>query len=110
MKRTVHMKRPGGSIPGRPLPSGKPSIIALKVGRNEIDQIDLDCAMANGSVARLFAHGKLVLEPVPAVQQPPVPPVAPKARPAVAPKAEPVTVPETPASKAEAKEAGRPAR
>lgn len=85
MKRIVHAKTPGGSIPGRPLPNGKPAILKLKVGRNEIDQVDLDVALATKHVKDLIRTGRLVLEPVPAVEQPPVPATVPKA----AKKAEP---------------------
>lgn len=79
MVRVIISDGHGGSLPGRPRSDGKRSSIPLKKGRNEIDQLDLDVALAVPQVAALFGS-ILHLEPVPAVEQPPAPLVAPTSK------------------------------
>lgn len=75
MKRIVIAVKHGGSLVG-----AKDQQIPLQKGRNEVEQEDLDAAMARKGIARLF--GKILhLEDVPAEVQPPVASIAgPKAK------------------------------
>jgi hypothetical protein len=106
MKRIVISDRFGGSLPGRPDKNGKQTSVALQKGRNEIEQEDLDAALAHPT-ARLAFGKTLHVEPLPAAVQPAAPPVAYRGGRATAAetkaaKLEPGTAPETPHAKAEA--------